>query len=250
MNCKDIIRNMEAYLLEKLPEKKRIAVDAHLRSCQDCKTRLDQSGNLEGAIADIPVERPDETLRSGFVAFIENEKRRIRFDRAGFIRSFWRRTLPVTVAASVAFFVIGFFSGKTITRDRVAEEELVALRKEVRQTKNLMILSMLKQPSASKRIAAVNYAEELDILEPELREALFKSLNNDKSENVRLAALEALSRYAGVPEIREELLNSFELQTDPIIQISLINLMVNMNEKSSIPLLQKLVDDEMTYEMV
>ena len=97
---------------------------------------------------------------------------------------------------------------------------------------------------------AVNYSEELDRLEPEMKEALFLSLNEDKSENVRLAALEALSRYAGVTDIRRDLVKSFSIQTDPIIQISMINMMVNLNEKESIPIFKNLIADENTYESV
>ena len=248
MNCNDVVENLEAFMLGKLSEKKKEAMVDHLQSCTECRTRFEQSGELEGVIPDIPVESPDESLRSDFITFLENEKEKIGSDKG--IRLLHRRIIAAGIAASIAFFITGFFTAKILTRDGVAEEQLIALQEEVRQTKNLMILSMLKQSSASKRIMAVNYAEELDILEPELKEALFRSLNNDDSENVRLAALEALSRYAADNDIRKELVNSFKLQTDPIIQVSLINLMVNLNEKSSIPILQKLVDDKMTYETV
>jgi len=250
MNCNDVVNNLEAYFSEMLPEETRKAMDDHFSSCKDCHKKLEESLRLEEFIAQIPFEDPDENLKNDFVEFIDSERKRIML--LGSERSYvgWKRILPLTVAASILFFVLGYFGGQLLSKPGIEEEQIIALQKEVRETKNMMILSMLKQSSASKRIMAVNISEELDRLEPELREALFLSLNGDKSENVRLAALEALSRYAGVPEIREELVKSFSLQTDPIIQISMINMMVNLNEKASVPVMEKLIADENTYESV
>lgn len=250
MNCKDIINNLETYFSGTLHEEKRKAIDDHLSTCAECKRKMEESSHLEEFIARIPFEDPDEELKNEFVEFIESEKKRMMM--LGSERSIvsWKRVLPLSAAASILFFVLGYFGGQLLSKPGIEEEKIIALQNEVRETKNMMILTMLKQPSASKRIMAVNISEELDRLEPELREALFLSLNEDKSENVRLAALEALSRYAGVPEIREDLVKSFSLQTDPIIQISMINMMVNLNEKASVPVLEKLVSDENTYESV
>lgn len=250
MNCNDVLNNLEAYFSEMLPEETRKAMDDHFSSCTDCRKKLEESIRLEELIVQIPFEDPDENLKNEFVEFIDSERKRIMLQ--GSERSYvgWKRIMPLTVAASILFFVLGYFGGQLLSKPGIEEEQIIALQNEVRETKNMMILSMLKQSSASKRIMAVNISEELDRLEPELREALFLSLNGDKSENVRLAALEALSRYAGVPEIREELVKSFSLQTDPIIQISMINMMVNLNEKASVPVMEKLIADENTYESV
>ncbi len=250
MNCKDVLNKLEAYFSEMLPEEKRKAMEDHFDSCTDCRSKLEESNQLEEFIAQIPFDEPDENLKNEFVEFIDSERKRILL--LGSERSYagWKRMLPLTAAASILFFILGYFGGQMFSKPGIEEEQIIALQNEIRETKNMMILNMLKQPSASKRIMAVNIFEELDRLEPELREALFLSLNEDKSENVRLAALEALSRYAGVPEIREELVKSFSLQTDPIIQISMINMMVNLNEKTSVPVLEKLITDENTYESV
>jgi hypothetical protein len=250
MKCKNVMNNLEAYFSEKLPEDKRKAMDDHLASCADCHRKLEESNQLEEFLAEIPMDDPDENLKNEFMDFIESERKRVMF--LGSERScvVWKRIVPLTAAASILFFALGYFGGRLFSKPGIEEEQIIALQDEIRETKNMMILNMLKQPSASKRIMAVNISEELDRLEPELREALFLSLNEDKSENVRLAALEALSRYAGVPEIREELVKSFSLQTDPIIQISMINMMVNLNEKTSVPVLEKLIDDMNTYESV
>ena len=250
MNCKEIINNLEAYYSGTLPEETRKEMDNHFSTCPDCHRKLEESNKLEAFIAQMPFDEPDKNLKDEFLGFIDSERKRIML--LGSERSYagWKRFLPLTAAASILFFVLGYLGGKLLSEQGIEEEKIIALQNEVRETKNMMILTLLKQPSASKRIMAVNISEELDRLEPELREALFLSLNEDKSENVRLAALEALSRYAGVPEIRKELVNSFSLQTDPIIQISMINMMVNLNEKASVPVMEKLISDRNTYESV
>lgn len=240
---------MEGYLLNDIPEPARKEMEAHFHACEKCMDSLSKTSEVEEIFKSVPRDEIQDRMRSEFLEFLEGEKERSA-QKPRFAKDSRRVLIYLSIAASVAFFIIGFFSGKEVTKRSVNNDQITALKKEVQETKNLMILSMLKQTSASRRIMAVNYAEEMDVMEPELTDALFFSLNQDKSENVRLAALEVLSRYAAVQDIRSELLNSFKIQTDPIIQITLINLMVNLKEKESVPILQNLIDKEDTYEYV
>jgi anti-sigma factor RsiW len=250
MNCSDVLNNLDDYFSGKLAADQKNAMDEHFAGCEKCRLNLEHSERAEGILSNIPFDEPDVKVRDEFLEYIESEKMKTIHIRPEHSSIFWRRVIPISAAASVAFFILGYIGGSIFSKPTIQEEQFAALQDEVRETKNMMILSMLKQSSASKRIMAVNYSEELDRLEPELIDALFVSLNEDKSENVRLAALEALSRYVGVTDIRQELVKSFEQQTDPIIQISMINMMVNLNEKASVPVFEKLIADENTYESV
>lgn len=250
MNCNDVLNNLDSYFSGSLEENQRKLMDEHFSDCEKCRLSYEKSVASEEFISQMPFDEPDGKARSEFMNYIESERKKVILMGSERSYSIWKRVLPVSVAASIAFFIIGYIGGTIFSKPTIQEEQLISLQNEVRETKNMMILSMLKQSSASKRIMAVNYSEELDRIEPELIDALFFSLNEDKSENVRLAALEALSRYVGVNDIRHELVKSFGLQTDPIIQISMINMMVNLNEKTSVPVMEKLIADENTYVSV
>jgi hypothetical protein len=161
-----------------------------------------------------------------------------------------RILIPAGIAASIILFMTGFLTGRTQKENHLKDQEIIALRQEVNETKNLMILNLINQQSASKRILAAAYAEKLEVLNPEVMNALLNSLNNDYSANVRLASLEALSKYTDDPNVRLELVKTFDNEKDPIIQLNMINLMVLLNEKSSVQIMQRLVKDDLTPAIV
>ena len=69
-------------------------------------------------------------------------------------------------------------------------------------------------------------------------------MNEDPNTNVRLAALDALSKFHQQEYVRTALINSLAKQKDPVVQISLIRLMVEMKEKSVIKELNRITKDK------
>ena len=113
-----------------------------------------------------------------------------------------------------------------------------------------MMLSLLKDPSASQRIQAVSYTEELSSVDLKVIGALFTTLNEDPNVNVRLATLEALVRLAGEPRVREGLVRSIDLQDSPLMQSAIADAMVKLQEKSSVKSLQRLLNKKDLNKMV
>jgi hypothetical protein len=249
MNCKESIEFMQEYCSGDISEHDLVKLKQHLDECEECRRKFMEIEKLSIAFDHIPDLKPgsdsgeflDDIIRQEY----NNAGKGIRF--TGIHRYI---LIPAGIAASIILFFGGFFTGKMHHRQYLEDQEIIALRKEVNETKNLMILNLLEQQSASKRIMAANYAEELEEIKPEVMDALVYSLNNDYSANVRLAALEALSRYTDYPFVRFELIKCFENEKDPIIQLNMINMMVLLNEKSSAYIMQKLVNDEHTPKIV
>jgi HEAT repeat protein len=69
-------------------------------------------------------------------------------------------------------------------------------------------------------------------------------MNEDPNTNVRLAALEALGKFKHEASVRRVLIESLAKQNDPVVQISLIQMMVDMKEKSIIGELEKLTQQK------
>ena len=108
------------------------------------------------------------------------------------------------------------------------QKQLAALQDELAATRQTVALSMLQQQSASQRLEGVSWSTRLPEPDPKVMAALFHTLRFDNSVDVRLAALDALSRYAGRPEIRSELLDVLQNQQSPLVQIALIDLLVDL----------------------
>ena len=69
-------------------------------------------------------------------------------------------------------------------------------------------------------------------------------MNIDKSTNVRLAAMEALSHFSDEPNVRTALCKSLAVQTNPMIQLSLIKILVNMKEQQAVEYFEKIIEKE------
>ncbi|MFN8353062.1 MAG: HEAT repeat domain-containing protein [Spirosomataceae bacterium] len=121
---------------------------------------------------------------------------------------------------------------------------LVTLKKEMQATKELVMLSMLKQESASERIKAVNYSYEMKEPDKKVLDALIQTLNQDTNTNVRMAAAEALSHFGDDRRVRDALIQALRKQQEPMLQVAVIEILVNLREKRAIPDLMALSDSE------
>jgi HEAT repeat protein len=60
---------------------------------------------------------------------------------------------------------------------------------------------------------------------------------------VRLAALDAVSRYGDRPEVRRELVDVLQTTQSPMVQVALIDLLVDLHDKSAVPQFRKFQQD-------
>ena len=128
--------------------------------------------------------------------------------------------------------------------------ELGAIRKEMQETKELMMLTMLKRESASDRIQAVNYSYEMNKPDEKILTALVYTLDHDINVNVRMAAAEAIARFGNEETVRNSLVNSLLKQQEPSLQIAVIDLLTSLKERRVMPVLQILATNEDTSEYV
>ena len=87
-------------------------------------------------------------------------------------------------------------------------------------------------------------------LDQELVQLLINTLNFDENVNVRLAACQALAHFENEPLVREGLIQSLKIQTDPNIQITLIEVLVFMKEKRASQAMEQLSQDKQTMDIV
>jgi len=147
------------------------------------------------------------------------------------------------IAAAVTILILGFGLGR-FSEDSNSSE-IASLKDEVNALKDITLTSALQRYSASERIMAVNQIEASpQAVNPELISTLINTLNSDESPNVRYAALRALSNYIDNTDVRAELVKSLESQTDALIQISLITILIEAEERSAIAPLKDIIDKE------
>ena len=154
------------------------------------------------------------------------------------------------VAAAVAFIVVAGTIGYLVYQHQEREAQMAIIQKELEETRALVMNKLNDDLSASQRIQGVNVAMEMTTSDDQIVSALVKTMNEDPNTNVRLNALEALSRFKEEPEVKKALINALSTQKDPVIQIALIQLMVEMKEKSVVKDLERIIEDERTMRAV
>jgi len=180
---------------------------------------------------------PSKTLDKNFYDMLSKATSKSKqFDFASWFS--FESWIPKLAVAAV-LILMGFLGGTV--------KELV---QEVSGLKEMIMISMLEKESATDRLKAVSLSEEIQGPSKKVTEALFKTLNSDPSVNVRLAALDALHNYATSPAVREGLVRSIAQQESPLVQVALAELMVTMQEKSSVKELKKILQQKSTPKEV
>jgi HEAT repeat protein len=130
--------------------------------------------------------------------------------------------------------------GPSLHRSGGGSNEIAVLRQEVANTKEMVALSLLKEQSASERLRGVDYSVQMPRIEPEVVKALIQAVNQDASVNVRLAAIDALSRAAGQPQVRKSLEQSLVSQESPTVQAALIGYLVDARDRQAVDVLREI----------
>jgi len=129
-------------------------------------------------------------------------------------------------------------------------EQLVVMQKEIKEMKEVLMFSLIDNESASQRIKAVSYTEEMSNPDQKVINALVSTLNHDKNLNVRLAALYSLGSWADNQMVRDSLVASLPKQTEPLIQVMLINLLAEKKDSRIVAPVQDILSNKKTLPVV
>ncbi len=116
--------------------------------------------------------------------------------------------------------------------------------------KNTLFAKLNDMQSPGQRITATEEMYELKNTDKDIVDALVNSMNTDPNTNVRLAALEALSRFHREKYVKQQLVGSLKKQKDPIVQIELIQLLTKMKQTGILRELEKITNDGNTMKAV
>ena len=110
----------------------------------------------------------------------------------------------------------------------------IVVNEETESIRQKLVLTLLEQPSANQRLQGVSEANKIENVDEAVVKALLQTLNGDSNVNVRLAAIESLTNYVDNPIVRQGLVQSIPNQESPMVQVTLANLMVALQEKTSV----------------
>lgn len=259
MKCEQVQEALMDYIDGRLDEAAGRAVKAHLETCQQCRQEEKELREVLLAIEETPLEQPGSVVRENFNRMLDTELQVVATENnkqpetsPGKWRSLLWGSATRQVAAACILLVAGIAIGTRINsnRDSASSGQIGALRDEVKDMKQTLMFSLLKEESASERIRGVNYAEEIPHPNQQVIGALIGTLNHDKNVNVRLASLYSLSRFSDNETVRDSLVSSLNRQTEPIIQIVMINILTENKEMKAIKPIQDILTNRNTLPEV
>ena len=260
INCKQITDQLTDWLSNQLPDAERVALENHLAQCPACQAEASSTRQLWQLMGNVATPEPSPMARVRFQAMLDTYKETVTTEQESVfdnllakLRQLWVPQSAFRLAYSLVLLVIGLGAGYWLNRPgtttvAVQQQQIDTLSTQVQEMRQMMLLSGLENPSASERLRAVSYTEEINQVDQKVVDALLTTLNNDSNVNVRLVTLEALAKLADNPSVREGLVQSIARQDSPMVQSALADIMVKLQEKRSIkPLRQLLHDDNLNH---
>ncbi len=214
-----------------------------------------QQDNLSRQILDlidrIPEPEPSADMKIRFQEMLDAYKHSLTEKPAasnGFIyhlQQLWTLQPHMKLVYGIILVLVGLVSGFYINSKIKAEHEnrqILELSSKIEEMHQVMMLTLVQNPSASKRLQAVSYTDEITHVSNEVIDVLLTTLNEDPNVNVRLATLEALVKFSSVPRVREGLVMSIVQQKSPLVQSAMVDVMLKLQEKKSVQPLQQLLN--------
>jgi hypothetical protein len=254
MRCEDAAAHLADYLAGTLEPPALHDVEAHVAVCAPCQAEFAGDEAMWHLLSRVPVAAPDS---AGLRARLDTEIRRQAPAgpagggmRPGRLSQYGRVWMP---AAAAVLLATGVAVGRATAPAPPAAPELpdlTALRQELREMRIMVGLSLMQQPSASERLKGVSWSGRIEQPGQEVVTALLDTLMHDPNDNVRLATVDALRRFADRDVVRRGTIESLTRQRSPLVQIAIIDFAVEANDREAADALRRAAEDPELNEAV
>ena len=143
----------------------------------------------------------------------------------------------------VLLSLIGFFIWQNQQQNKLlqaAQQQIYAMRSTMD--------ALLQDRSSFKRIKGVNISHTIEQADPDILTALTNTMLHDEDAKVRLAAVNALERFAEEPLVKNALITALEESKEPFFRIKIIKILASIKDKSSLPLLNQIIEDDASQD--
>jgi len=212
----------------------------HLKECARCNQEATRLKKIWNKLGQLPEQEPSPQLRTQFYARLnkmmetEEQKKVPLMNRIKNLHFPDISFRPVTqFGFALLFLAVGLILGHYITSQRMQNYEISDLRQEVQNMQQMISLTLLQENESVERLKGITYINRMRNPEKTVLSVLIRTLNSDPNVNVRLAAVDALSRFLNYNHLEEKIEQSLRQQSSPLVQISLIDLMAEKETRTT-----------------
>ena len=238
MKYEEIQEKLIDFLDQSLSEQEMKEIQEHIDQNKDFDQEVEEMKKLFFDMSEEEMEQPSSSLRMNFEGMLAEEKAKAniedhRSEDSKVInlqeRTSWRSY--IRVAASILIVASAFVIGTMV--DKGSSNDPAEL-----------VLAKIENESASQRIAALNSSQDIQTNDRRILQAFVDRMLYDENPSVRLAAVEALAKFSSEEMVKVAFIKALEKDTDPAIQIELIQVLAEMEEKRALTPMKNLLNNE------
>ena len=259
---------MTEYLNGDISPEQEAELKAYLEQNEEGKKELFDLKVLNDQLAQVQVPEPSAQMSANFYTMLEEHKQAetTKSSIGASLKTWWAKLNYRRLGYNLSYAVVGILVGAVgmhylnqpaqpteNTGNKQDKNALAVIQKKLNkmeEDQKRLISSLLEEKSASERLRAVNLTSNISEVDTKITKALLKTLNTDPNVNVRLTTVEALAQFAARPEVRTGLIKSIAKQESPLVQIALIDVMIELQEKGSVKALKDLLKKQDLNEAV
>ncbi len=201
------------------------------------------------------IPEPSTQMSESFYAMLEqkgNEEEELELVEriTEFIQSIFQTNQFPRFAYAVIILFFGWAIGFWLTPNTGVENQINQMSMEMQSMREVVLESMMDKPLASDRLKALQMVKESGKATESILQTLLSTLNNDPDANVRMAAAETLLAFANQYVVKSGLKESVLQQNSPLVQITLIDGLVAIQDKAAIPLFENLISSNDIHQAV
>lgn len=238
MNLEDKILE---YLNGEMSPKEAALFEEKVSSDSALKELMTEYQVLSEVIGEEELEIPSVGLTQGFAGFLHNEMNATKIKS---IHKPWYRYMGIA-ASMIILIAAGILFGIKYSQNNTLENqstELALLRNKVQE--------MLNDQSVPTRINAMYVAQNSNSTDPTLVNMLIKTMKEDESSHVRLAAVQALSDYTGNEAAKNAFIEHIEKENDPFVKVAIIQSLRKMKDSDAVHTFDDLIKNEETPRFI
>lgn len=149
------------------------------------------------------------------------------------------------VAAGIALIAVGFWVGNGLK----SNSDMTQMQAQLEEMKTIMF-EQLESSSASGRLQAVSNSMDMEAADDETVAVLIALLQHDDNMHVRTKAVEALTKLGTSNKVTQAFGDALLNETEPAVQIALIEGLVNLKGKGTSEALERLTRDDRVLKEV
>ena len=285
MDCDQARRATLLLLYGELPDAERLRSQAHVEGCDACRLAVAEERRLHAILSEREGAEPSDDLlalcRADLQRALEAEPARRRGVATGWATFFTQARL--SPAYGLLILAVGFLAGAATLRasGRQASEDVAAVAEpekersesavanlreldrdpngdQVRlsydtlrrasvegtaadpEIREILVRTLQDNVNAGLRLQAID-ALRLQTDNEDVRHALLETMRADGNAGARLKALDALNpRLSDDPEVRQAMLETVERDTNPGVRVRAIDLLSGRRDRDMLPAMERL----------